>query len=294
MTPLLNKVVQISQIRRIQNQPPPPFPQRFQISKQDFEFNKFLDVLKKLHINIPLVEALEQMPNYVKFMKDILSKKRRLREFINVALIEGCEYKSNTYVYFQEAGNREIRPTSKIEDVLVRVDKIIFPVDFIILECEANKEVPIILGRPFLATDRTLVYVKKGELTMRVNDQHITFNVFDAMKCADTDEECHAVEIVDTIVEEEIANFYHNNYNDVAYLIKLIEAKIIEELGELMDVKRCFKSLNLLDRSFKPPRPSIEDPFLLKLKPLPAHMKYAYLGDNNTLPVIFFVALTVD
>ncbi|XP_062118581.1 uncharacterized protein LOC133832224 [Humulus lupulus] len=56
----------------------PPFPQRFQKQKLDSQFKKFLDMLKQLHINIPLVEELEQMPNYVKFMKDVLTRKRRL------------------------------------------------------------------------------------------------------------------------------------------------------------------------------------------------------------------------
>ncbi|XP_062100842.1 uncharacterized protein LOC133806768 [Humulus lupulus] len=49
------------------HKPPPPFPQRFRKQQQDGQFRKFLDVLKQLHINIPLVEALEQMPNYVSF-----------------------------------------------------------------------------------------------------------------------------------------------------------------------------------------------------------------------------------
>ncbi|XP_062086166.1 uncharacterized protein LOC133792274 [Humulus lupulus] len=70
--------------------PPLPFPQRFRKQQQDGQFRKFLDVLKQLHINISLVEALEQMPNYVKFLKDILTKKRRLGEFETVALTEGC------------------------------------------------------------------------------------------------------------------------------------------------------------------------------------------------------------
>ncbi|XP_062103694.1 uncharacterized protein LOC133814794 [Humulus lupulus] len=70
--------------------PPPPFPQRFQKQQRDGQLWRFLDVLKQLHINIPLVEALEQMPNYVKFLKDILTKKRRLGEFETVALTEGC------------------------------------------------------------------------------------------------------------------------------------------------------------------------------------------------------------
>ena len=49
-----------------------------------------MKVFKKLHINIPFADALEQMPNYVKFMKDILSKKKRLSEFETVNLIEEC------------------------------------------------------------------------------------------------------------------------------------------------------------------------------------------------------------
>ena len=49
-----------------------------------------MDVFKKLHINIPFVDALEKMPNYVKFMKDILSKKRRLSDFETVNLTEEC------------------------------------------------------------------------------------------------------------------------------------------------------------------------------------------------------------
>ncbi|KAF7839991.1 uncharacterized protein G2W53_008473 [Senna tora] len=58
-----------------------------------------------------------------------------------------------------------------IENVLVKVDKLILPADFIVLDYEEDKSVPIILGRPFLATGRTIIDVQKGELTMRVQDQ---------------------------------------------------------------------------------------------------------------------------
>jgi len=46
--------------------------------KLDMQFGKFLDALKKLHINIPVVEALTQMPSHAKFLKEILSNKRKL------------------------------------------------------------------------------------------------------------------------------------------------------------------------------------------------------------------------
>ena len=52
---------------------PVPYPQRLKRHKLDKKFTKFMDVFKKLHINIPFADALEQMPSYVKFMKDILS-----------------------------------------------------------------------------------------------------------------------------------------------------------------------------------------------------------------------------
>ncbi|XP_024021730.1 uncharacterized protein LOC112091702 [Morus notabilis] len=72
------------------NRPPPPFPRRFQRQQQDGQFHKFLDVLKQLHINIPLVEALEKMPNYTKFVKELVTKKCRFGEFEMVALTEEC------------------------------------------------------------------------------------------------------------------------------------------------------------------------------------------------------------
>ena len=64
------------------------YPQRLKKNKLDKQFTKFMEVFKKLHINIPFADALEQMPNYVKFMKDILSKKRTLSDFEIVNLTE--------------------------------------------------------------------------------------------------------------------------------------------------------------------------------------------------------------
>jgi len=70
--------------------PPPPFPQRFAKAKLDSQFGKFLDILKKLHVNIPFLDALSQMPLYAKFLKEILSKKRKIDEHETVALGEEC------------------------------------------------------------------------------------------------------------------------------------------------------------------------------------------------------------
>ena len=56
--------------------PPPPFPQRLVKKTEDGKYRHFITMLKQLSINVPLVEALEQMPGYAKFMKDLVTKKR--------------------------------------------------------------------------------------------------------------------------------------------------------------------------------------------------------------------------
>ena len=66
-----------------------------------------------------------------------------------------------TTVTLQLAERSHAYPKGKIEDVLVKVEKFIFLVDFIVLDFEAGKKVPIILGRPFLATGKTLIDVQK-------------------------------------------------------------------------------------------------------------------------------------
>ena len=183
-----------------------------------------MEVFKKLQINIPFADALEQMPTYVKFMKDILLKKRRLEEYETIALTKECSAIIQKKLphklkdpgsftipctignavferalcdlgasinlmplsIFRRLGLGEGKPTTVtlqpvdrslkhprgiIEDVLVKVDKFIFPTNFIVLDMEEDKEIPIILGMPFLATGRALIDVQKGELRLRVHDE---------------------------------------------------------------------------------------------------------------------------
>jgi len=65
-----------------------PFPQRLKNNKIDNQFSKFLSIFKLLHINIPLVEALEKIPKYAKFFKDILSNNQKLEDHDKVMLTE--------------------------------------------------------------------------------------------------------------------------------------------------------------------------------------------------------------
>ncbi|KAL5563375.1 hypothetical protein UlMin_033122 [Ulmus minor] len=272
-----------------------------------------------LHINIPLVEALEQMPNYVKFMKDMLTKKRRFGEFETVALTRECSamLQNKLPPKLKDPGSFTIpsRPTTvslqladrsiahlegKIEDVLVKVDKFIFPVDFIVLDYEADLEVPIILGRPFLATGRTLIDVQNGELTMRVQDEHVTFNVFQSMKFPSDMEECSVISLVDSLVAEQLERCCEDSLQSTMLDDSNLEDEIEEEWAWLetkqgvRKQKMQFESLDMSSREFKLPKFSVDESPALELKPLPSHLRYAYLGALSTLPVIISALLTKE
>ncbi|XP_009760170.1 uncharacterized protein [Nicotiana sylvestris] len=95
------------------------------------------------------------------------------------------------------------RPFGVIEDVLVHVDKFILPASFVILDCEVDYEVPIILDSPFLAMGKALCDVEVGELTFRVCDKKVVFNVCKSMRQSNTNEVCSFVDLVtDVIVDE--------------------------------------------------------------------------------------------
>ncbi|XP_049399843.1 uncharacterized protein LOC125863915 [Solanum stenotomum] len=209
--------------------PPPLFPQRLKKKVEDGKFVKFITMLRQLSVNIPLVEALEQMPRYAKFMKDLVTKKKfvnidltdnvhhysaiatrslvqkkeepgaftipctiRSIEFVKALCYLGSRINLMSLAIYKQLGLGVPKPTAMrlmmayksvnrpvgiLCDVLVKVDTFIFPANFVILDCEVDFEVPIILGRPFLATRRALVDVERGELKFKLNKEEVKFNI---------------------------------------------------------------------------------------------------------------------
>ena len=74
------------------------------------------------------------------------------------------------------------RPIGILHDVLVRVELFIFPFDYVILDCEVDFKVPIILGRTFIATSHALVDMEKGQKKFRLNNEEAIFNIFRSIK----------------------------------------------------------------------------------------------------------------
>ena len=79
--------------------------------------------------------------------------------------------------------------------MLVKVGKLIFPVDFVIVKMGEDTQVPLLLGRPFLATGAALIDVQKGELTLRVGNEAVHFKLNRSLEHPNVDaESCIAVE----------------------------------------------------------------------------------------------------
>ncbi|XP_019240656.1 PREDICTED: uncharacterized protein LOC109220653 [Nicotiana attenuata] len=189
--------------------PPPPFPHRLQKVKDNAAYKKFLDILKQVQIYIPLVDILQEVLKYAKYIMDIVANKRRLTEFETVAFTE----ESSSRIQGKKLGLGEPRPTivilqladrslahleGVIEYVLVQVGSFIFPADFIILDYEPDQEVPFILGRPFLATGRAIIDVCEGRMTMRLGDRVEVFNVYKALKLPAHYEELSMISVVES------------------------------------------------------------------------------------------------
>nr|XP_028954711.1 uncharacterized protein LOC114823375 [Malus domestica] len=306
-----------------------------------------MKTLAKVQINLPLLDAIKQIPSYAKFLKELCSKKKKFLEYEKVILSEqysvvllhklppkkkdpgsftisctigsldfhkvlidlGASVNLMPYSIFQKLGEGELKPTSVslqladrsvtyplgiLEDVIIKVDKFYLPADFIVLDMEEDKEVPLILGRPFMATARTLIDVEAGSLTLRVQGESVVFKLFEAVKRPFEPEECFRVDVLDGIVH---ANFASRSSNDKLLTCLTnhdatlsMEENVVDVIAALDSApihnprwRHVYESLGVPKQ---PLLPSSEQAPKLELKLLPSHLKYAHLGVNETLPVI--------
>ncbi|XP_047257466.1 uncharacterized protein LOC124889561 [Capsicum annuum] len=170
-------------------------------------------------------------------------------------------------------------PVGVLYDVLVKVDRFIFPANFIILDCEIDHEVPIILGIPFLATGRALVDVKCGEIKFWVNNEEVSFNMCNSMK---QPMDLQVISVIDVVDDEKLGSELVEEYDEVVALL----------MGLGSYTKNPVKlDLDLKYRESPPAKPSIIEIPQLKLMSLPSHLQYVFLGEDNTLPIIVVVDL---
>ena len=331
--------------------PAVPFPQRLQKSKREKQFSKLLDIFKKIEINIPFAEVISQMPLYAKFLKEVLSKKRKIAEEGIVNLISTCsaiiqqklpakmkdpgsftipysigkyEFKkalcdfgasinlmplsvvqrlslgelTPTVVTLQMADRSMAQPEGILEDVLVKVGKFVFPVDFVVMKME-DTQVPLLLGRPFLATGAVLIDVQKGELTLRVGDEAVQFNINRSLEHPNVgSDSCMAVRNTSLLNDELNSDcIIQHSINEIEMNFQYLESFDCEVLPSNLFNKETVSSINennQNEESSQEQQTHDEETSAegLTLKELPSHLKYEFLEPKNRKPIIISAALT--
>nr|XP_016494548.1 PREDICTED: uncharacterized protein LOC107813760 [Nicotiana tabacum] len=305
-----NRVKPVSNAQRVI---PAPFPQRLVKQKKADQYKKFMEILRQIQLNIPLMDALREMLGYSKMMKDLMSWKFNFQD-LSTALCDlgaiinlmplavytklGIGRARPTLILLQLADRTVKRPTGILDDVLVQVGKFVFLADFVILDCQVDEEIPLILGRPFLATWRALIDCETRELKMRLNDEEVVFNVQQSMRRPCEYANCSLVEAVDVILQEDdmtltvkdpleacLTNLEEMDGEGLAKWVMALEGR------GFWSREPQFESFELEKRATPPAKQSIEEPPKLELKPLPDHLRYVFLGPESTLPVIILSGL---
>ncbi|XP_076955266.1 uncharacterized protein LOC143630043 [Bidens hawaiensis] len=294
------------------------------------------------------------MPKYAKFLKEVLSNKKKLEEISCVTLNEECSTilqnklpkKMNDpgsftipcligslpvtnalanlgasinlmpYSVFAKLDLGEPKPTRMsiqladrsvkysrgiVENMLVKINKFVFLVDFVILDMDEDKNIPLILGRPFLATARAIIDVCTGRLTLRVGDEEVTFDIGRSLRHPHDHDDVLYIDTIVSCVCEHIQDTCEEYSLDTQLYVRgvsdLVSGPLFEELvcGVDHELPECLESIEDVDRVAEPKvKPSVLDPPSIELKELPSHLEYAFLEDGSRLPIIISASLSSE
>ncbi|CAN6566336.1 unnamed protein product [Malus baccata var. baccata] len=147
--------------------PDVPFPSRFLQAKNEEEEKDVLETFRKVHVKIPLLDAIKQIPKYAKFLKKLCTTRKRIRE--------------------------------------KEVDHLIFPADFYVLDMEDSTHSPpspLLLRRPFMKTAQTKIDVAKGAVTMAFGGDMINFKIPESIENTNDVRSCCAINVIENIGTE--------------------------------------------------------------------------------------------
>ncbi|XP_023748966.1 uncharacterized protein LOC111897240 [Lactuca sativa] len=194
--------------------PLPPFPSRLRSTKRERDDEDSMEMLRKVEIYVPLLDIIQHIPRYAKFIKNLCNSKEKMKfneivnagENISFILRTGLPPKckdpriflvpcklgkinfpkamldlgASTETIIQLADHSTVHPKCVLEDVLVQVDNLIFPVDFYIFDMgnlDTSDANSIILGRPFMKTAKTKIDVFAGTLSMEFDVEVVNFKI---------------------------------------------------------------------------------------------------------------------
>ncbi|XP_073129138.1 uncharacterized protein, partial [Henckelia pumila] len=246
-----------------------PFPHALVNNKKQKNDSDIYEVFKQVKINIPLLDAIKQVPSYAKFLKDLCTVKRQLHVKKKAFLTEQVSsiIQNNSTLKYKDPGCPTISciiGKNKIKKALLDLGASVNLIPYSVYE-------KLKLGGPFLATSNALINCRNGIMKLSFGNMTLELNVFNLCKqpSINEDEDDNAIE---TIVEENIHQENLNQQSEVCLVESfdsknVFKSKLFEEINELEEVKE-------------------NDHPKLELKPLPIELKYAFLGENQTYPIV--------
>nr|XP_043612451.1 uncharacterized protein LOC122584311 [Erigeron canadensis] len=246
------------------------------------------EIFKQVKINIPLIDIIKQVPAYAKYLKDLCTQKRQhklpkkivLNEEVSAVVMGILPPK------LQDPGAPLI--TIQVGDFKMKRSLLDIGAGVSILRATHRY-----LGRPFLATANALIDCRRGTVEMTFGNRKIRLNVFASVPNPVVSDECFMADVIDECIS-------HENEEDTRESCALVDRLIVEHSETLKKEEKDWEIMAIQEG--RPPwthlveslpdhidthlKPSIESPPQVELKELPSHLKYAFLGEEQTLPVI--------
>lgn len=180
-------------------------------------------------------------------------------------------------------------PYGVLEDVLVKVDDLLFPDNFIILDTPKDTEAPLLSGRHFLATGRALINMERGELVLWFNKEQVIFDIFEAMNHTQEHLQCYQINLIDELIEN-VSKEKNPSSPMENVLVQSIKETVSGNEHEKVNKVVLQLQATHLDHAYKKFEElrgvSEEKPIDPKLKELLEHLKYVFLSLGHKHPAI--------
>ncbi|GJT92995.1 putative reverse transcriptase domain-containing protein [Tanacetum coccineum] len=214
-----------------------PYPQRLRKEKMEAQYGKFLDMILAVQINVPLIDVLARMPNYGKFLKELVSNKHKIKQ-ISAAFLSNessAILQNKLPPKLRDPGSflipcnfNKAFSCNSLADLGASINLMPYSV-------YANK-VPLIIGRPFLHTADAVIQDKQKQLDLKVGIERMIFHIDYAMKHSySNDDTCFSIYVIDEILKEYF-DYLLDEGSTILHSIKgtILEEKLIAEFDEFM------------------------------------------------------------
>ncbi|GKB70876.1 reverse transcriptase domain-containing protein [Tanacetum coccineum] len=290
------------------------------------QYGKFLDMILVVRINVPLVDILAGMPNYGKFLKELISNKHKIKQISatflsdeSSAMIQNkvlpklrdpksflipCNFKTFSCNALADHGaSINLMPYSLYAKLSLETLK---PTKMSVRLADRSFQYPVGIAENMLI--EVVIRVKQKQLNLGVGTERMIFNINSAMKHSySNDDTCFSIDVIDEILEEDFDALLDDG-SKILHSIEgtLLEEEIFSEFDEFMAMNADEDSESESDTE-EPPfekitintdykiKTSLEEPPKdLELKPLPDNLEYVFLEEPSFLPVIISSKLSTQ